>query len=48
VPADYEQRLVKRINELADERPRCGYRMVATLLAGEVWGSTITSRSDKP
>ena len=37
VPVDYEQRLVKRMNELAAEHPRWGYRMVATLLRGEGW-----------
>jgi putative transposase len=37
VPVDYEKRLVKRMNELAVEHPRWGYRMVATLLRGEGW-----------
>ena len=37
VPADYELRLIKRMNELAAEHPRWGYRMVATLLVGEGW-----------
>ena len=37
VPVDYEQRLVKRMNELAAEHPRWGYRTVTTLLVGEGW-----------
>jgi putative transposase len=37
VPVDYEKRLVKRMNELAVERPRWGYRMIATLLRGVGW-----------
>ncbi len=37
VPVDYEQRLVKRMNELAAEHPRWGYRTIATLLVGEGW-----------
>ena len=37
VPADYTQRLVKRMNELAAGLPRSGYRPVATLLMAEGW-----------
>ena len=37
VPADYEQRLVKRMNELAAEHPRWGYRTIAKLIVGEGW-----------
>jgi putative transposase len=37
LPADYEKGLVKRMNELAAEHPRWGYRMVCTLLRGEGW-----------
>jgi transposase InsO family protein len=37
VTADYEVRLVKRMNELAIEHPRWGYRMVCALLQGEGW-----------
>jgi transposase InsO family protein len=37
VPADYEQSLVKRMNELAAENPRWGYRTITTLLVGEGW-----------
>ncbi len=37
IPADYTQRLVKRMNELAAEFPRWGYRPIATLLLGEGW-----------
>src|SRR5258708_17061223 len=37
VPVDYEQRLVKRMNELAAEDPRWGYRTITTLLVGEGW-----------
>ena len=37
VPADYQLRLVKRMNELATEHPKYGYRIVANLLQGEGW-----------
>src|ERR1700687_5181756 len=37
VPVDYEQGLVKRMNELAAEHPRWGYRTITTLLVGEGW-----------
>lgn len=37
VPADYELRLVRRMNELATQHPRWGYRMVWTLLRAEGW-----------
>jgi putative transposase len=37
VPADYQQRLVKRMNELSAEHPRWGYRTIARLLVGEGW-----------
>ena len=37
LPADHEVRLVKRMNQLAQEHPRCGYRMVATLIRSERW-----------
>ena len=37
IPADYEKRLVNRMNELAAVHPRWGYRMVCTLLRGEGW-----------
>lgn len=37
MPADYQLRLTKRMNELAVEHPRYGYRTVATLLRGEGW-----------
>ena len=40
VPVDYEQRLVKRMNELAAEHPRWGYRTITTLLVGEGGEST--------
>jgi hypothetical protein len=33
----HEQRLVRRMNELAAEHPRWGYRTVTTLLVGEGW-----------
>lgn len=37
VPAEYELRLVARMNELAAKHPRWGYRMVWSLLRGEGW-----------
>ncbi|HEX9713800.1 MAG TPA: IS3 family transposase [Actinomycetota bacterium] len=37
VPGDYELKLVKRMNELADAHPRYGYRMVWALLRSEGW-----------
>ncbi len=37
LPPDYELRLVKRMNQLAQEHPRWGYRMVCTLLRSEGW-----------
>ena len=37
VPAEYELRLVARMNELAAEHPRWGYRTVWQLLRGEGW-----------
>ena len=37
IPPDFEVRLVKRMNELASQHPRWGYRMVCTLLRGEGW-----------
>ena len=37
VPADYQLRLIKRMNELANEHPKYGYRIVANLLQGEGW-----------
>lgn len=37
VPAEYELRLVARMNELAAEHPRWGYRMVWSLLRSEGW-----------
>ena len=37
MPPDFEVRLVKRMNELATEHPRWGYRMVSTLLRSEGW-----------
>jgi putative transposase len=37
LPMDYEQRLVKRMNELAAEHPRWGYRTITTLLVSEGW-----------
>ena len=37
VPVEYEQGLVKRMNELAAEHPRWGYRTITTLLVGEGW-----------
>ncbi len=37
VHVDYEQTLVKRMNELAAEHPRRGYRTITTLLIGEGW-----------
>jgi len=37
VPADFEVRLVKRMNELATKHPRWGYRVVWTLLKAEGW-----------
>lgn len=36
-PAEFELRLVKRINELADRHPRYGYRRVWALLRQEGW-----------
>ena len=41
VPVDYEQRLVKRMNELAAEHPRWGYRTITTLLVGEGWNVNL-------
>jgi len=35
VPADYELRLTKRMNELADRHPRYGYRRIWALLRNE-------------
>jgi transposase InsO family protein len=35
VPPDYELRLVRRMNELADRHPRYGYRRIWALLRGE-------------
>jgi putative transposase len=37
VPADYQLRLVKRMNELAAAHPKYGYRIVANLLQAESW-----------
>jgi transposase InsO family protein len=37
LPAEYELRLVARMNELAAEHPRWGYRMVWSLLRAEGW-----------
>ena len=37
LPPDYEVRLVKRMNQLAQEHPRWGYRMVSALLKSEGW-----------
>lgn len=37
VVPDYELRLVKRMNELADRHPRYGYRMIWGLLRQEGW-----------
>ena len=37
LPAEYELRLVARMNELAAAHPRWGYRMVWQLLRGEGW-----------
>jgi transposase InsO family protein len=37
VPAEYELRLVRRMNELAALHPRWGYRKVWALLRGEGW-----------
>jgi transposase InsO family protein len=37
VPPDFEVKLVKRMNELAEQHPRWGYRVVATLLRTEGW-----------
>ncbi len=37
LPPDYEVRLVKRMNELAAQHPRWGYRTIAALLRGEGW-----------
>jgi hypothetical protein len=37
VPADYQLRLVKRMNELAAAHPKYGYRIVANLLQAEGW-----------
>jgi putative transposase len=37
VPAEYELRLVARMNELAAEHPRWGYRRVWSLLRSEDW-----------
>jgi putative transposase len=37
VPAEYELRLVARMNELAAAHPRWGYRRVWSLLRGEGW-----------
>lgn len=41
VPADYQVELVKRMNALAAEHPKYGYRMVANLLQGEGWKVNI-------
>lgn len=35
LPAEFEQRLVRRMNELADEYPRWGYRKICDLLRAE-------------
>lgn len=37
VPGDYELRLVRRMNELADAHPRWGYRTIWKLLRNEGW-----------
>jgi hypothetical protein len=37
VPPDYEMRLVKAMNELADRHPRYGYRTVWALLRSDGW-----------
>lgn len=37
VPGDFEQRLLKRINEIAVEHPRWGYRTVCSRLRTEGW-----------
>ena len=37
VPGDFELRLVKRMNALADQHPRYGYRMIWKLLRTEGW-----------
>ena len=37
LPAEYELRLVARMNELAGEHPRWGYRRIWTLLRAEGW-----------
>jgi putative transposase len=36
-PPEFELRLVKRMNELADEHPRYGYRRICALLRSEGW-----------
>jgi transposase InsO family protein len=37
LPAEYELRLVERMNELAAEHPRWGYRKIWSLLRAEGW-----------
>jgi transposase InsO family protein len=37
LPAEYELRLVARMNELAAQHPRYGYRRIWSLLRGEGW-----------
>ena len=36
-PSDFEERLVERMIELADEHPKWGYRMICGLLVAEGW-----------
>jgi hypothetical protein len=37
MPGDYELRLTKRMNTLADRHPRYGYRRIWALLRAEGW-----------
>lgn len=37
-PSDFEEKLVARMVELADEHPKWGYRMICGLLVAEGWG----------
>jgi len=41
-PRDDEQALVKRMRELAGQRPRFGYRRIAALLRREGWQASST------
>ena len=36
-PSDFEEKLVVRMTELADEHPKWGYRMICGLLVAEGW-----------